>query len=142
MNMQIHNIDAQAWKDFVENVNNRVLMQRAQAIVRQRRMARVAREVGGQVPHRGRHGELLMQPKANINTHYYMARMNEEREANPERMASGENIWKDPEFVDWELKRNEALRPVLNEQNKPMHMNGLVMPTKANFEAARKGSRC
>lgn len=124
---------------FQEHIGNKVLMQRAQAIVRQKRAARAARAIGGQAPIRGKHGQLISMPKANIDPAYYFSRMGQEREASEHRLRTNENIWNDPDFLPWELKRNPELRPVIQEQNKPVHMSGLIVPgTDAEFKKAKQ----
>lgn len=119
---------------FQEHIGNQVLMRRAQAIVQQRRAARAARTLGGQAPVRGKHGQLLSRPKANIDPLYYFSRMGQEREADTGRLARNENIWEDPDFLPWELKRNPELRPVISEQNAPVHMGGIELPTDKAFK--------
>jgi len=122
---------------FQQHLENKVLMQRAQAIVAQRQAARIARSTGGQKVARGKHGQLVMRPTANIDPVYYFSRMGQEREANSHRLRTGENVWEDPEFLPWELKKNPHLRPVLDDRNAPVHMGGIVMPTSENFKAAK-----
>ena len=123
---------------FQEHLDNKVLMQRAKAIVAQRKAARVARRTGGQKVSRGHHGELLMRPTANIDPTYYFSRMGQEREANDHRLKTGENVWEDPDFLPYELKKNPHLRPVLDDRNAPVHMGGIVMPTTENFKEAKQ----
>ena len=132
-----HNVSEEDIKLFYENLDNQVMIKRAQAIVKQRAAARAARIVGGQKVERGQHGNLLHLPMANIDSTYYFTRMNQEREANAARMATDENVWADPDFLKYELRNNPELRPVLNDTNAPMHMNGLIMPTTENFKAAK-----
>ena len=126
---------------FQEHIDNEVLMRRAQAIVQQRRAARAARNLGGQAPIRGKHGQLISRPKANIDPLYYFTRMGQEKEANSGRLARNENIWEDPDFLPWELKRNPELRPEIREQNAPLHMGGIVLPTNENFKAAKQSRK-
>lgn len=123
---------------FQEHLHDKLLMKRAQAIVAQRQAARIARSTGGQRVTRGKHGQLLMRPTANIDPNYYFSRMGQEREANSHRLKTGENVWDDPDFLPFELKKNPHLRPVLDDQNAPVHMNGIVLPTAENFKAAKR----
>ena len=124
-------------KLFLDNIDNAVLMRRAQSIVAQKKAAKLMRAAGGQRVVRGKLGTLVSLPKANIDPTYYTTRMNQEREANDGRMASGENVWSDPEFIDYELRQNPELRPVINDANAPVHMNGIILPTAANFKQAK-----
>lgn len=124
-------------KLFFEALEDESLMRRAQAIVEQRRVARAALSMGGQKVSRGKHGTLLQMPKANIDPMYYHSRAAQEREANEGRMLRGENIWEDPEFLEFELRNNPELRPVLDDRNAPVHMNGVELPTEAGFQAAK-----
>jgi len=140
---------------FQENLQNRVLMRRAQAIVAQRKATAIARSTGGQRVTRGKHGTLITRPTANIDPLYYYSRMGQEREASAERLKTGENVWEDPEFLPWELKNNPELRPIIDDRNAPVHMGGIVMPgsreqgagsreivipTSENFKAAKQAA--
>lgn len=109
---------------FAENLNNKVMMQRAIARVRQIRAAQAVQSVGGQRPSRGLNQELVALPQANIDPSYYFSRLHEEREANSDRMASGENVWDDPEFLPFELKRNPELRPIVDHSGRPVFFQG------------------
>lgn len=105
---------------FAEHIDNKVFMQRAMARVRQIRAAQAVRSVGGQRPVRGLNQELVSLPEANIDPSYYFSRLHEEREANPDRMASEENVWQDPEFLPFELKHHPELRPIVDHTGRPV----------------------
>lgn len=107
-------------RTFIEHLDNEVLMRRAQARVNQIRAAQSAQRLGGQRVVRDRGGSVQAVPLANIDPTYYFARMHEERDANAARRATGENVWDDPEFLDFELKTNEALRPILDWAGRPV----------------------
>lgn len=123
--LQLHGVSEEDMKLFCEHLDNQVLMQRALSIVRQCRLAQAARNMGGQRPLRGRDGSLIAAPQANIDSSYYFTRMFEEREHNSARAESGENVWNDPEFLPWELKRNESLRPIVDHSGAPVHFGGV-----------------
>ena len=122
---------------FLENLDNRVLMQRAMARVRQLKAAEAARRLGGQRVLRDSGGSIAAAPVANIDSSYYFARMWEEREHNEARMQSGENVWDDPEFLDFELKHNEALRPIVDRTGAPVFFGG---GNSNNSETFNKGA--
>lgn len=122
---------------FLENLDNEVLMKRALAEAEQIIAAGAVQQVGGQRPTRGKNGELLAMPGANISSGYYFKRMFEEREADAGRMERMENVWDDPDFLPWELKRNDALRPQIDDAGAPVHLSGIEIPTEAGFRAAK-----
>lgn len=117
---------------FIQHMDNVALMRKAQAIVKQREAARIARSLGGQKVSRSRGGSVTLRPVANIHPSYYFARMFEEQKLNDGRFERQENIWQDPEFLPWEMKRNEALRPVIDKDESRVSMAGLVLPAKRN----------
>lgn len=129
-----NNIPESEIKLFYEALEDQSLMRRAQAIVEQRKAAKAAQAVGGQKVSRGKWGSLKQRPIANIDPAYYHSRMAQEREASDYRMRTGENVWSDPEFMEYELRKNPELRPVLDDRNAPVHMNGVEIPTQAAFE--------
>jgi len=112
---------------FQEHISNKVLMQRAQAIVAQRKAHQVAQKLGGQRIARDGKGVLVSAPVANIAPEYYYARMGEEREASSARLDHNENVWEDPDFLPFELKRNPALRPITQDPDKrpTVHFGGI-----------------
>ena len=122
---------------FQQYLHDEVMMKRAMARVAQIRAAKAAKAAGGQRQHRGRKGDLLAEPVANIAPEYYHARRFEEMEANAERLKSGENVWDDPDFLPWELKRNEALRPEVDRGGARVFAGGIVAGTEAAFREAR-----
>jgi hypothetical protein len=105
---------------FIEHLDNEVLMQRALARVKQIRAAQAVQAVGGQRAKRGKFGFVQTAPLANIDPSYYFARLHEEREANAHRRKTQENVWDDPEFLDFELRQNPALRPIVDTTGRPV----------------------
>lgn len=113
---------------FIQHMDDVALMRKAQAIVEQRKAAKLARSIGGQRVSRSKGGSLTMRPVANIHPGYYFSRMFEEQKHNEGRFERQENVWNDPEFLPWELKQHEELRPVIAKDESRVSLAGLEIP--------------
>lgn len=125
---------SQDFATFCQNLDNAVLMQRAMAIVKQRRLAQATRALGG---HNACDG---VEYKADIHADYYFAKMFEEREAGYQSDPNY-NAWSDEGFLDYQLRKNDALRPAVNKNRARVAMGGIIVPSRqGGFHATVKGN--
>jgi hypothetical protein len=113
-------------REVFDELKEGVLLQRAKAIVAQRKTQRLRGYVS---MIRDSHGNAVAAPVAQIDPNYYFAVMTQRKLENKYLREHDLNTWADRDFVKWEMKQNEALKPMVNRETR-------------YFQTSNKGLEC
>lgn len=104
-------ITKEVYEELLEGVNAQRLM-----AVRLQREAAKAR--GRAKIIRDEKGNAVAAPKAFIHPGYYFSVMNARRDENAYLRENDINTWEDPEFLEWELKNDNAIAPIIDKETR------------------------